>query len=603
MAARTAKRLQVTIRDSHGGRQVLTQPIGEKKIKIATVVPLLQAICDAVVAAQLRDARVSCAAGCAHCCYQLIPISPAEAVFIDKLVQQMSRPRRRRIERGMEFARENFESHVRGAQPAVGDVDRAYFDLRVPCPFLEDNRCSIYHMRPLACREYHVDTPRHLCSNPYVNRPRRAATGLNLGALLAAFCMHLAPSRPHIVPLFSLHTSSKDHPLATATFDAEWLFTKLLHGIAKAGAQTASIAAIDWELLDEADGRRREPLPIHAAASRGAESRDPVERVSAEAGQSRNGVVLVPTAAEKRLVQHANAENLRKIVDRLLRSDARLSSAQRFVEIGSGEGYLRYLGNLSGAAYVRDFVAKIVETESNPKIVADNNARGSPCLLLDARDIAVHFGAESTPLVISFNVLDMLRGQTLDQALTAVYSTLTPTGRAIHIMSSAIHPAVFTDIAANHRGQALLPSYRDGAIGVVLVDEVLAKNSPFARWPPADRLAAFFRDSPQAYLSAAAETKTWLDRRAGLPHRELPLHDYSISKLAAAMRRRGFEIEYRGAVRSTVVVPPSDDSIDLGASNVVSNTLGVLMLDSDTTVPAGRLRQTSRFQVLIGKKP
>ncbi len=45
-------------------------------------------------------------------------------------------------------------------------VDGAYFALGVPCPFLEDESCSIHPERPLVCREYLVTSPAELCAGP-----------------------------------------------------------------------------------------------------------------------------------------------------------------------------------------------------------------------------------------------------------------------------------------------------------------------------------------------------------------------------------------------------------------------------------------------------
>ena len=35
---------------------------------------------------------------------------------------------------------------------------------RIPCPFLEDESCSIHPERPLVCREYLVTSPAELCA-------------------------------------------------------------------------------------------------------------------------------------------------------------------------------------------------------------------------------------------------------------------------------------------------------------------------------------------------------------------------------------------------------------------------------------------------------
>ena len=38
-------------------------------------------------------------------------------------------------------------------------LGREYFQLGIPCPFLEEESCSIYHDRPITCREYLVTSP------------------------------------------------------------------------------------------------------------------------------------------------------------------------------------------------------------------------------------------------------------------------------------------------------------------------------------------------------------------------------------------------------------------------------------------------------------
>src|SRR5260370_26127230 len=44
------------------------------------------------------------------------------------------------------------------------ELSVAYFAARIPCPFLEDESCSIHPERPLVCREYLVTSPAELCA-------------------------------------------------------------------------------------------------------------------------------------------------------------------------------------------------------------------------------------------------------------------------------------------------------------------------------------------------------------------------------------------------------------------------------------------------------
>src|SRR6266481_3286867 len=48
--------------------------------------------------------------------------------------------------------------------PEIHERGQAYHALQIPCPFLEDERCSVYADRPIACREYLVTSPPEYCA-------------------------------------------------------------------------------------------------------------------------------------------------------------------------------------------------------------------------------------------------------------------------------------------------------------------------------------------------------------------------------------------------------------------------------------------------------
>jgi hypothetical protein len=76
-----------------------------------------------------------------------------------------------------------------------------YFRLGIPCPFLENESCSIHPHRPLSCREYLVTSPAAKCAQPdcrqweTVELPRRPS------ALLFRFGDGIGASRPRWLPL------------------------------------------------------------------------------------------------------------------------------------------------------------------------------------------------------------------------------------------------------------------------------------------------------------------------------------------------------------------------------------------------------------------
>lgn len=146
-------------------------------VKPQAVLPALQSLVNAVVTAteqELAGSRktISCKAGCGACCHQAVPISAPEAYFLHDLVEAMPQPRRDTIK--ARFAAIGRRLRDAGLYDRSMDIrspdrafDRAYFDLDLPCPFLEDENCSIHADRPLICREYLVTSPASRCSRPH----------------------------------------------------------------------------------------------------------------------------------------------------------------------------------------------------------------------------------------------------------------------------------------------------------------------------------------------------------------------------------------------------------------------------------------------------
>jgi hypothetical protein len=88
---------------------------------------------------------VACRAGCAHCCYQSVGVTPAEALAIfDHLSQTLAEADLQRVAARVAAAR----ARTRGLSAAER------FSPQYPCAFLDEAaaRCTIYDVRPLSCR-------------------------------------------------------------------------------------------------------------------------------------------------------------------------------------------------------------------------------------------------------------------------------------------------------------------------------------------------------------------------------------------------------------------------------------------------------------------
>ena len=168
-----------------GGRKLGVQvdvPTGP--VAPAAMLPLYRGVAEQITALAVRAAeeageRVSCRAGCAACCRQVVAVSTLEARELVKRVQRLPEPLRTRVrDRFAAAARrlaaeaphlisrmlnpQDFATDAPQAADELVEFGREYLRLRIDCPFLEDERCTIYEHRPVACRQYVVvSAPEH----------------------------------------------------------------------------------------------------------------------------------------------------------------------------------------------------------------------------------------------------------------------------------------------------------------------------------------------------------------------------------------------------------------------------------------------------------
>jgi len=164
--------------------------VGDRKLRMkmsvsaaparpANFLPLFRSIADSLVGMAVQSveaagAKVSCRNNCGACCRQLVPITEIEARRIRDFVNEMPEPRRSEIRARFAAALQKLEDA--GLLPRLLGEEKVtaesripfileYFRQGIPCPFLENESCSIYLERPIACREYLVITPPENCAN------------------------------------------------------------------------------------------------------------------------------------------------------------------------------------------------------------------------------------------------------------------------------------------------------------------------------------------------------------------------------------------------------------------------------------------------------
>jgi Fe-S-cluster containining protein len=171
-----------------GGRQLeMEMTVPSTPIHPKRMLPILQQMTNSFVDIAVQENKeqgffVSCKAGCGACCRQLVPISEIEARNLSDLVAAMPEPRQTEIRRRFDEAAVRLEEIEmleplrdpdRFTDQTIKDMGLAYFHAGIPCPFLEEESCSIHPDRPLSCREYLVTTPPENCVRPTADSIRQ----------------------------------------------------------------------------------------------------------------------------------------------------------------------------------------------------------------------------------------------------------------------------------------------------------------------------------------------------------------------------------------------------------------------------------------------
>jgi len=196
---------------------VLDVPTGF--VPITSIVPLARRLGEEILKLEEHQSRetgrtVSCRMGCAACCRMLVPLSPPEAFSLVEYIEQLPTERREAIERKVTDTKADLTEHgllnrlqaVADAERPIADVElepinRAYYALRHPCPFLENEMCSIYEARPAACRELLVTSPAELCDNMVENPVEPVPVSVRIGTVLGLLWASMNGSSPRLIPL------------------------------------------------------------------------------------------------------------------------------------------------------------------------------------------------------------------------------------------------------------------------------------------------------------------------------------------------------------------------------------------------------------------
>ncbi len=222
-------------------------------MRLAGLLPILQAFDDAVVGVAADKAiragrEIPCRAGCAACCRQLVPIGEAEAVHLAELVGAMPAERQAVLRERFEEALGALKDRgllARLRRPASlkslavrRKIGEQYLQCDLPCPFLEEESCSIYPHRPLACREYLVMSLAENCRRPGPDTIQKVALPVKFSEVLYTFGDGFGAQSTRWLPLVLALEWAVRHARRQPAFPGPQLFSNFLAVVSKVAKET-----------------------------------------------------------------------------------------------------------------------------------------------------------------------------------------------------------------------------------------------------------------------------------------------------------------------------------------------------------------------------
>ncbi|MCX8117646.1 MAG: YkgJ family cysteine cluster protein [Desulfobacterota bacterium] len=238
-----AKIITISIETPDGKLPPARVAIPDLPLGLADLVPPMQKLCDGIVGLALQRERkngetISCHKGCEKglCCCQLVPLSPPEVFFLNDFLKGLPLEKKVKIEAAFQKIREVMDQ--RGVTEKIRNIESTdehqviayeYFRMGLPCPFLDEGACSIYPIRPFACREYNILSPSTLCADPFKKGIRKVKIPRSMTTATARLAAELNQTAPVLIPMpFALEWARENAPFGNRRWSGIWLFERMM---------------------------------------------------------------------------------------------------------------------------------------------------------------------------------------------------------------------------------------------------------------------------------------------------------------------------------------------------------------------------------------
>jgi Fe-S-cluster containining protein len=202
-------RLEAPDRSIDAKVRLPAEPVRASEL-LSVILPLAGAVARMSESRAIEQGHtISCREGCGACCRQLVPVSEPEARHLASLVAAMPPDRREQVTERFREARERAAAVLEGIRGLAGEalveeIGKAaypYFALGIPCPFLEQESCSIHAQRPAVCREYLVTSQPVHCETMNAEKVQRVAVPVPVSSALLYFSDGRGTAEPRVMPL------------------------------------------------------------------------------------------------------------------------------------------------------------------------------------------------------------------------------------------------------------------------------------------------------------------------------------------------------------------------------------------------------------------
>jgi Fe-S-cluster containining protein len=110
----------------------------------------------------------TCKKGCSHCCRQLVMAAPLEGMALLHFIQnEIPVDKQQRIidrtKDWFNWREKELPRHISESKKDVMKESAAHYNFGPHCPLLEDGICTIYEVRPMACRVFYVTSDPRGC--------------------------------------------------------------------------------------------------------------------------------------------------------------------------------------------------------------------------------------------------------------------------------------------------------------------------------------------------------------------------------------------------------------------------------------------------------